>query len=167
MEKEMLKNDFERLKKHDKNAFITIYNELKIPVYTIAYRIVCSKELAEDITQEVFLRLFSSPPDAEIKNPRAWIFAIARNLSLDHLRKAENINIDDITATFEHSESDIIARLDVETALQHLSTTEREIITLHLNAGLSFKEIASITKLSLPSTYRRYKKALGKLKAIL
>lgn len=167
MDKTMLKNDFEKLKNHDKEAFIRIYNELKIPVYTIAYRIVGSKEVAEDITQEVFLRLFSAPPESNVKNPRAWIFAITRNLSIDHLRKPENLNIDDITATLEHNENDIVTKLDVETALQNLSTTEREIITLHLNAGLSFKEIASITKLSLPATFRKYKKALSKLKVVL
>lgn len=168
MEKIILKNDFQKLGTHDKDAFIRIYNEFKIPVYTIAYRIVGSKELAEDITQEVFLKLYSSPPDNDIKNPRAWIFTVARNLSIDCLRKPENLNIDDsITTVLEHSENDIITKLDVETALQMLSATEREIVTLHLNAGLKFKDIAKITKLSLPSTYRRYKKSLSKLKAIL
>ena len=167
MEKTMLKNDFEKLRTHDKSAFIRIYNELKIPVYTIACRIVGSREIAEDVTQEVFMKLYSSPPDADVKNPRAWIFTVTRNLSIDHLRKQENLNIDDISATFENNENDIVTKIDVETALQTLSTTEREIVTLHLNAGLSFKEISGIAKLSLPSTYRRYKKALSKLKAIL
>ena len=113
------------------------------------------------------MKLYSSPPDENVKNPRAWIFTVARNLSIDHLRKHESTNIDDVPETLEHHENDIITKLDVETALQTLSTTEREIVTLHLNAGLSFKEISYITKLSLPSTYRRYKKALSKLKAIL
>lgn len=167
MEKTMLKNDFEKLRTHDKSAFIRIYDELKIPVYTIAYRIVGSREIAEDVTQEVFMKLYSAPPDADVKNPRAWIFTITRNLSIDHLRKQENLDIDDISATFENHENDIVTKIDVETALQTLSTTEREIVTLHLNAGLSFKEISGIAKLSLPSTYRRYKKALSKLKAIL
>lgn len=167
MDKTMLNNDFEKLRTHDKSAFIRIYNELKIPVYTIAYRIVGSREIAEDITQEVFLKLYSSPPDDNVKNPRAWIFTVTRNLSIDHLRKQAIPNIDDVPETLEHHENDIITKLDVETALQTLSTTEREIVTLHLNAGLSFKEISYITKLSLPSTYRRYKKALSKLKAIL
>lgn len=167
MEKMMLKNDFEKLRTHDKSAFIRIYDELKIPVYTIAYRIVGSREIAEDITQEVFMKLYSSPPDADVKNPRAWIFTVTRNLSIDYLRKQENLDIDDISATFENNENDIVTKIDLETALQTLSTTEREIVTLHLNAGLSFKEISSVTKLSLPSTYRRYKKALNNLKAIL
>ena len=167
MDTMMTKNDFEKLRNHDKDAFIRIYNQLKIPVYTIAYRIVGSKELAEDITQEVFLKLYSSPPDENVKNPRAWIFTVARNLSIDHLRKHESTNIDDVPETLEHHDNDIINKLDLESALQSLPTTEREIVTLHLNAGLKFKEIAKITKLSLPSTYRRYKKALSKLKTIL
>ena len=167
MEQKLLKDDFALLKNRDKEAFARIYNELKLPVYTIAYRIVKSKELSEDITQEVFVRIFTSPPDNDIKNPRAWIFTVARNLALDQLKKSQALNIDEITTATHGIENDITTKLDVEEAVLALSTTEREIVTLHLNAGLSFKEISGITKLSLPSTYRRYKKALKKLRASL
>lgn len=167
MDNKSLSKEFLKLKARDKDAFTLIYNELKIPVYTIAYRIVGSTQIAEDITQEVFVRMFSTPPDSDIKNPRAWVFTVTRNLSIDSIKKAKLKSIDDIIETAENKENEIITKLDIEDALRTLSQTEREIITLHLNAGLSFKEISKIINLSLPSTYRRYKKALSKLRILL
>ena len=54
----------------------------------------------------------------------------------------------------------IHSRMDIETALRRLSPDEREILVLHLNAGLSFKEVSGIVNLSLPAAYRKYRKAL-------
>ncbi len=167
MDNKNLRNDFKKLNHRDKEAFIRIYNELKIPVYTIAYRIVGSTQIAEDITQDVFVKLFSTPPGDNIKNPRAWIFKVTRNLSIDYLKKAKAYNLDDVNEASGCIDNDVITRLDIEDALNTLSLTEREIITLHINAGLSFKEISKIINLSLPSTYRRYKNALSKLRILL
>ena len=162
-----LNKDFTKLKQHDKDAFLRIYNELKIPVYTIAYRITKSADTAEDLTQDVFVKLFSSPPDESVKNYRAWVFAVTRNLAIDNLKKTKTLSFDDIDNIEQDNESNIITRLDIEEAMNILSLTEREIVTLHINAGLSFKEITKIINLSLPSTYRRYKKAISKLKILL
>ena len=82
-----LRELFTRIQNGDKDAFICVYQELKQPVYTISYRITQSKETAEDITHDIFVKLFSSPPDSSVKNIRAWIFQMARNLSIDALRK--------------------------------------------------------------------------------
>ena len=72
----------------DKAAFTQIYNDLKTPVYTIILRIVQSVDVAEDVTQDVFVKLFTSPPDSSVRNPRAWIFRMARNLAIDVLRES-------------------------------------------------------------------------------
>ncbi|MBQ8057561.1 MAG: sigma-70 family RNA polymerase sigma factor [Ruminococcus sp.] len=164
MDNKELRECFDKIRKNNKDAFTLLYNEYKIPVYTVIYRIVNSKEVAEDITQEVFVKLFVSPPDSFIKKPRAWIFTVARNSAIDYLRKNKDTFIEEAILTTPSVENEVINRLNIEDALQELSITEREIITLHLNAGLTFKEIATITKLSLPATFRRYKKGLQILK---
>ena len=74
---------FSKLQTGDKDAFEYIYTELKNPVYTIAYRIVQSKELAEDVTQDVFLKLFAIPQNLAVKYPRAWIFQMTHNAAID------------------------------------------------------------------------------------
>lgn len=154
---------FARMQNGDKASFASVYQELKQPVYTICYRITQSKETAEDITHDVFVKLFRSPPDASVKNIRAWIFQMARNLSIDALRKnaltAQKDEQRSIMDAYDH----IHLRVDLEAALRKLSCDEREILTLHLNADLNFKEISDIVGLSLPATYRKYRKALKHL----
>lgn len=151
---------FARIQNGDREAFSCLYQELKQPVYTICYRITQSRETAEDITHDVFVKLFRSPPDASVNNIRAWIFQMARNLSIDALRKksrtAEHDEEIDIVDSYDH----IHLRMDIEAALRKLPSEEREILTLHLNAELGFKEISNIVGLSLPATYRKYRKAL-------
>ncbi len=150
---------FLRVRNGDKTAFTQIYHELKKPVFTIACRIVRSRETAEDITQEVFVRLFLSPPEPSVKNPRAWIFQMVHNLAVDALRKKHST---DMMEEREMSDTmgDVELRMDLEAAIGRLMDCEREILSLHLNGGLHFNEISEIVGLSVPSVYRRYRKAL-------
>ena len=166
MKNEQLKTLFDKIRINDKDAFIDMYNEMKVPVYTVIYRIVNNKENAQDITQEVFVRLFVSPPDETVRNIRAWIFTLARNLAIDSTRKTQAVSIDDIKIS-SNDEENILLKISIDDAMQKLSLSERETVALHLGAGLKFKEIAPIVNLSLSATYRTYKKALSKLRKIL
>lgn len=161
------KEYFLRMHNGDKEAFAHIYRELKQPVFTIVRRIVQSKEAAEDITQDVFVKLYLSPPDSSVQNPRAWIFQMARNLSIDALRKKQSTDIDDVQLAAEDAFSNIAMRLDIETAIGKLPRIEREILSLHLNGELHFNEISRIVGLSLPAVYRKYRKALKSLRDLL
>lgn len=162
-----LKEYFSRVCDGDKEAFAHIYNELKQPVLTIARRILHSSEAAEDVTQEVFVRLFVSPPDSSVRNPRAWIFQMVHNLSIDALRKKQCADIEDVAAAHDDDSQGVILRMDIEMAMNSLTCEEREIVSLHLNGGLKFDEIAHIMGLSTPATYRRYRKALKTLRDLL
>ena len=162
-----LRDLFARMQEGDREAFANVYQEMKQPVYTICYRITQSKETAEDITHDVFVKLFRSPPDPSIKNIRAWIFQMARNLAIDALRKKPGMAQQDDQYIAEDEYAHIHLRMDLETALRGLSCSEREILTLHLNADLRFKDIASIVGLSLPATYRKYRNALKYLQEAL
>ena len=146
----------------DKNAFGAVYEELKMPVFVAVYRIVQNREAAEDVTHDVFIKIFTCA-SREIKNPKAWVFKMARNAALDLLRKKQTEQLRDETAADDTIDADL-TRIGIESAMSKLSNEEREILTLHINADLPFKEISDITGLSLPSVYRRYRKALSKLK---
>lgn len=82
-----LRELFSRVHNGDQEAFGRVYQELSKPVYTICWRITQSKETAEDITHDVFVKLYSTPPDNSVRNIRAWIFQMARNMSIDALRR--------------------------------------------------------------------------------
>ena len=66
-----LRDLFSRVHNGDQEAFGHVYQQLSQPVYTICWRITQSKETAEDITHDVFVKLYSTPPDNSVRNIRA------------------------------------------------------------------------------------------------
>lgn len=158
---------FLQVRNGDREAFSAIYNEYKQPVFTVIFRIVQSKEMAEDIMQDVFVKLFTSPPDETVKNPRGWIFQIARNLSIDALRKKTHLNIEDIELIADEESEMVWFRMDIEFAMKKLPVIEREILSLYINAGLGFHEVSHIVGLSIPAVYRKYRKAIKTLQKLL
>ncbi len=167
MDKTNLNELFLRIQHGDKDAFTQLYHDLKQPVFTIIYRIVQNQTTAEDLTQDLFVKLFVSPPGTTVKNPRAWIFQAAHNLAIDALRKVQPANIDDVTLASEERMNVLIIKTDLERAIATLTPTEREILSLRANGGLGFSDIARITGQSLSAVYRSYRKTLKTLKTLL
>ena len=167
MDKTNLSELFPQVQRGDKDAFTQLYHDLKQPVFTIIYRIVQNQTTAEDLTQDLFVKLFVSPPDTTVKNPRAWIFQAAHNLAIDTLRKTQPENIDDVTLASEERINVIVIKTDLERAIATLSRAEREILSLRANGGLGFSDIARITGQSLSATYRYYRKSLKTLQTLL
>lgn len=119
-------------------------------------RKVWDPERARDLAQEAFVRALSS--DAEIDNPRGWLFTVAGNLARDearaagrrrhHLRIVTGSQADEVEepTTTEDIEMDR-RRAAVRMALDRLSERDREILLLW-DAGLSYAEIAAETGLA-------------------
>ena len=151
----------------DMTAFEELYTDMKKPVMTVIMRIIGNKETSEDILQEVFLKLFKSPPKEAIK-PRAYIFKMAVNLSIDHLRSEKPAeSLEDCDEQFTSPYTYDPERIDIERALAELPQTERSIITLHVNGGLKFREIADALGIPLGTVTWKYQKAIGKLRVSL
>lgn len=151
----------------DRDAFTAIYEDLKQPVYAVCFRILGSREAAEDVCHDVFVKLYTAPPGPDVQKVRAWIFRVARNQAIDALRaSSHSISAypDQLEQTFT---PDWDANIDLETALGKLLPEEREVIALHLNGGLGFAQIGRVIGISLPAAYRRYRGALKKLKQYL
>ena len=161
-----LRQCFARMRQGEREAFSEVYRELSRPVYTVILRIVGRREPAEDITQELFVKLFQSPPDASVRSPRAWIFRMARNLAIDAMRTQH-------TVQSERSEEDAVAedeiaqtnvRLDLARAMSRLSQIEREIVSLRVYGELGFAEIARTEGMSLSAVWRIWHRALNRLR---
>ena len=167
MRENELQTAFSQIRQGDREAFGAVYRELSKPVFTVILRIVRQRESAEDVTQDVFVKLFVSPPDASVHNLRAWIFRMARNLAIDALRKQHITQSEDLPEDWA-GESDEVkqtdTRMDIEQAMSHLPQSEREIVALHIHGELGFAEIARMEEMSVAAVYRAYRRALERLR---
>lgn len=163
MTDQQLKTQMEALKTGDQQAFLKIYQELKTPVYTVLVRLTGDRLLSEDLLQEVFLRIYRQPPEAE--KPRAYVFRMARNLAIDALRQKQPC--DPLEEHSLQADPDPTVKLDLERAFARLTAGELQLVALHLSAGLTFREVASIVERPLGTVLWQYRKAIEKLRNTL
>ncbi len=164
MTDQSLKQQLELLHNGDKQAFSTIYQELKVPVFTVLVRLTGNRSLAEDLLQEVFLKLYREPP--QVEKPRAYMFRMARNLAIDALRQqqpAENLEQAESSQHFWDPDT----KMDLEQAFSMLTVQERQLVALHLSAGLTFREVAAIVDRPMGTVLWQYRKAIEKLRNFL
>lgn len=136
-----------------KKNFSKFYNEHVERVYRFVYLKVSSKEVSQDLTSEVFLRFWEQLNSSiEIKNKRAFVYQIARNLVIDHYRKAkpniieiEKVKVSDQT---ENLEEEAILGSDMDTiqrALSQIPEDYQDMIIWYYLDEFSVPEIAEIT----------------------
>lgn len=146
----------ERAKSGDSGAFSTIYSTYYTPLYRYIYFRVKSREEAEDLTQNVFMKIFSTLPNfkTEDSSPTSYFFTAARNAVIDHYRKRDHTPIasdemvmskaddtEDESQSFEREEMNTLVR----DSLTILSPDQYEIMTLKFINELSNSEIADLT----------------------
>lgn len=164
-----------RVAEGDTDSLETLYNACAKGVYALAYSIVKSHAMAEDIMQDTFVRVFSSASSfTSVGNGRAWIYRIARNLSLNAVTRRRTDSLDSIAeqtgnqiASHVSTEDTAVTEHSVDHALSQLSDNEREVITLHSMSGLTLKEIASLLGVPLGTVKWRHAQALKKLRFML
>ncbi len=136
----------------ENNLVKKIYILYSKEIYLYIYSICHSKEIAEDLTQETFVKAILSLANSH-KNMRAWLYIVARNLTYNHLRKHNKEIIKDeiIVEKFNEPMDEIIKNEDkryLYKTLFKIKSETREILILKYFNGLSIKEISSITNLT-------------------
>jgi RNA polymerase sigma-70 factor (ECF subfamily) len=167
MTESQLQARLDLLRSGDLNAFEELYAELNQPLFTVILRIVGHRAAAEDILQEVFLKLYQSPPPPSVRKPRAYLFQMARNLAIDSLRTQHPaVPLDDLALQGAPGPDRDFA-LDVSDALAALPQRQRQVVSLHLDGGLKFREIAQITETPLGTVLWQYRQAVDRLRTLL
>ena len=151
----------------DERAFSIILRAYETPVYNYVLRLVGDRSLAEDLTQEVFLRVFQGLPKFSLRSKfTTWLFQVTKNRVLDELRaasagRARWWTLDDIAplevldAPFERLEAiDALWR-----AVEDLSTDLKMALLLRDVVGLSYTEIADSLEITLATVKWRIYKA--------
>lgn len=140
-----------------------------LAIYRYLLRMTGSRETAEDLTQDVFVRAIQSANAYEERSSeRAWLFRIARNLRLDLARRERRAPVVSPVGDDEGSEPARQAlRLGLLQALAMLPDEEREAFVLAEVVGLSYAEIAGACSVTAAAIRSRIYRARMQLRATL
>jgi RNA polymerase sigma-70 factor, ECF subfamily len=150
----------------DERAFAVLVRSYETPVYNYVFRMVGDRGLAEDLTQDIFLRLYQGLPGFSLRcRFTTWLFQVAKNRVLDELRARERkphrtVAIEDappldvLDAPPEQVETiDAVWR-----AVGHLNADLKMAVLLRDVVGLSYIEIADALEITLATVkWRIYK----------
>ncbi|HVA28625.1 MAG TPA: sigma-70 family RNA polymerase sigma factor [Candidatus Baltobacteraceae bacterium] len=162
-----------RVRARDADAFEVLYDAYHRLVYRIALRMLGDAPGAEDVTQAVFMKVWSAPELFRGGNVAAWIVRIARNRALDVLRSRNARPESELPCTLVDTEAieDVaFARLDaglVRTALASLPPEQRQAIELGFFGGITHEEIAKRSGIPLGTIKTRIRMGLRKLRTAL
>lgn len=165
-------------------AIEKLINRHRTKVFTYIVLVVKNQQLAEDIFQDTFIKVIRSLVDGKYKdNGRfvSWVIRIAHNLIIDHFRKEKQINTlsnDDYEADIFNSKKfsdqnieDLMIKdqitNDVRQLVDELPEEQKQVILLRHYGGLSFKEIAEQTDVSINTALGRMRYALINLRKLL
>ena len=151
----------------DERAFALLVHAYELPVFNYVFRMLGDRPLAEDLTQDIFLRIYQGLPQFSLRcRFTTWIFQIAKNRVLDELRARERkprstVNVDDapplevIDAPVEQTEAiDALWR-----AVEALNPDLKMALLLRDIAGLSYNEISDSLEVTLATVKWRIYKA--------
>jgi len=163
---------FDKLTINMKERFSKIYDEHITAIYRFCYLKIGSRDVAEDLSSEVFLRFWKQLNSSRIDNDKAFLYGIARNVIADHYRKRHaplvplegnvlNIAADPYLADMAAISSDMD---QVRKALSELNDEYQNLVIWRYLEELSISEIAQIEEKSEESVRVQLHRALNQLR---
>ena len=146
-----------------------LYKDCRQSVFLLAASITGQAQMAEDVTQEVFLVIRACAPRYRANtNPRAFLYGVTRNVAKNMLRKAHD-EIPDAAADSRAEEPPAFEKgcLDgivASQALEGLSSPEYQIAVLHIFGELKLTEVAKYLQIPYGTVLWRYNEAKKKLR---
>lgn len=168
----------------DQSAIEILISRHHQRVFTYTVLLVKNQELAEDIFQETFIKVIKSLKRGKYQEQGtfvSWVVRIAHNLIIDHFRKAKNMRMfssDDSEMDIFNSqrfadstiEEDMVLdqiHSDVRNLIDELPDEQRQVVLLRHYGGLSFKEIADQTHVSINTALGRMRYALINIRKLI
>ncbi len=179
--------DYELIQKFikgEQSCFEEIIHRHKNKVFAYISLYIRDQALVEDIFQDTFLKVIQSVKSGKYYDNGkflSWVMRIAHNLIIDHFRRIKQMNTtsnddyeSDIFNSKKFSDANIEDTLikrqiqkDVRMLIGQLPDDQKEVVILRHYAGLSFKEIADITEVSINTALGRMRYALINLRRIM
>ncbi len=173
-----------RFIKGEESCFEELIHRHKNKVFAYISLYIRDQALAEDIFQDTFLKVIQSVKAGRYYDNGkfiSWVMRISHNLIIDHFRRIKQMN----TVSNDNYESDLFnskkfaennieddminnqVKKDIRKMITHLPDDQKEVVILRHYAGLSFKEIAEITDVSINTALGRMRYALINLRKIM
>ena len=175
----------ERLTHRDLAAFETLYDRYGDLVYSVSLRVVSDPYIAEDVTQDVFVRVWRKPEQFDLNRGKfvTWLLSVARNRSIDHQRSASRRLRHETLPSAEEEEDVLPAgderddpafaavlsdeRAAVRHALEGLPPEQKLAITLAYFGGLTQQEVATRLGQPLGTVKTRIRLGMQKMRGAL
>ncbi|MBG0860335.1 MAG: sigma-70 family RNA polymerase sigma factor [Bacteroidales bacterium] len=174
----------QRFIKGEQSCFEQIIHRHKNKVFAYISLYIRDQALAEDLYQDTFMKVIQSVKAGKYYDNGkfiSWVMRIAHNLIIDHFRRVKQMNTisnDDYESDLFNSkklaeanvEDNMIRKQiqkDVRRMISQLPDDQREVVILRHYAGLSFKEIADITSVSINTALGRMRYALINMRKIM
>ncbi len=131
-------------------------------IYRYLYFRLKNQHLAEDLTQETFLRFFESSSYRDAGRPLAYLYTIARNLCMDEFRKVstEELKEEMVQKGFE---DEVVERQNLQQAMDSLTKEEQELLLLRYVNEVAFSDLCKLYGKSRFALYRELSKITEKL----
>lgn len=165
---------FARISQGDEEAFTIVYNKYHKLIYVLAYRYLMSVEMAEDVVQHVFTRLWEYRSELCVSiSLKNYLFTMTKNHVLNLIRNENSALIKnyEIVQAIPVYEDDLIEKLEEKEmmslfyqAVELLPPQKREICLMKIKEELSNQEIADKLKLSINAVKTHYSEALKLLR---
>lgn len=163
------------LQSHDEQAFSFLYDHYSKTLYNIILQILPQQEVAEDVLQEVFLKIWQNISSYDTSKGRlfTWMLNIARNQAIDRTRskefnkQAKTITITDNVYTKEKGVTSSIDDIGLKKTLNNLPEDNRKLLELAYYQGYTQDEISKILNIPLGTVKTRIRTTLIHLRKIL
>jgi len=167
-----------RIASRDRAAFAALYRQTHAKLYGVVARIVSRKDLAGEILQEAYVRIWEKAADFDPAkgSPIAWMATIARNRALDEVRRVQPVAIEDMPEGFDPADEEIdplAGRERSETlealtrCLGALEPEKREIVLLAYYRGASRDALAKRFGRPVPTIKTWLRRSLADLRDCL
>lgn len=144
---------FKKMRQTDLKAYEELYKKYYNLVYNIAFSVLKNYENAEDIAQNVFVKIGNLEQKKLPKNYEAsWLYTVTKNECISFIRKNKETSSIENRIENENDKNEIeavIQNSSYQNLLQSLEQVEKQIIFLKIEAGYSFKEIAKLLKMPI------------------
>ncbi len=167
----------------DEHAFATLLQRHKRKVWSHIFLLVRERELTEDLFQDTFIKVVNTLKSGRYNEEGKflpWVMRIAHNLVIDHFRRNKKMPLVrsnenyDVLASIPQPGKNVEQRMvnaqiddDVRKMIDHLPVEQREVVLMRTYLGMSFKEIADHTEVSINTALGRMRYALINMRKMI